>query len=40
VLPHWSHFAVEQEDDTLWRVTFDSPPINLETRRCSSSSRD
>jgi hypothetical protein len=27
----WTHFSVVVEDECLWRVTFDSPPINLVT---------
>lgn len=27
----WTHFSVVAEDEYLWRVTFDSPPINLVT---------
>lgn len=25
----WTHFSVTEETRSLWRVTFDSPPINL-----------
>lgn len=28
---HWTHFSVSAEDERLWRVTFDNPPINLVT---------
>lgn len=28
---HWTHFSVLVEDESLWRVTFDSPPINMVT---------
>lgn len=27
----WTHFSVVAEDEYLWRVTFDSPPVNLVT---------
>ncbi|BBZ33628.1 enoyl-CoA hydratase/isomerase family protein [Mycolicibacterium confluentis] len=27
----WSHFSVTADDERLWRVTFDNPPINLVT---------
>jgi enoyl-CoA hydratase/carnithine racemase len=25
----WSHFSLSVENEQLWRVTFDNPPINL-----------
>lgn len=28
---HWTHFSVSADDERLWRVTFDNPPINLVT---------
>jgi enoyl-CoA hydratase/carnithine racemase len=28
-LKQWTHFSVTVETERLWRVTFDSPPINL-----------
>ena len=30
-MTEWTHFSVVAETDRLWRVTFDSPPINLVT---------
>ena len=30
-MTQWSHFTVAAEGERLWRVTFDSPPINLVT---------
>ncbi|WP_200869734.1 enoyl-CoA hydratase/isomerase family protein [Mycobacterium asiaticum] len=27
----WTHFSVHVDDESLWRVTFDSPPINMVT---------
>jgi enoyl-CoA hydratase/carnithine racemase len=27
----WTHFSVAVENQCLWRVTFDNPPINLVT---------
>lgn len=27
----WTHFTVLVEDSSLWRITFDSPPINMVT---------
>ncbi|OBK16663.1 enoyl-CoA hydratase [Mycobacterium asiaticum] len=30
-MQQWTHFSVLVEDESLWRVTFDSPPINMVT---------
>ncbi|OBI83262.1 enoyl-CoA hydratase/isomerase family protein [Mycobacterium asiaticum] len=30
-MSQWTHFSVLVEDSSLWRVTFDSPPINMVT---------
>lgn len=30
-MKQWTHFSVTAETSRLWRVTFDSPPINLVT---------
>lgn len=27
----WTHFSVVTDDERLWRITFDNPPINLMT---------
>jgi enoyl-CoA hydratase/carnithine racemase len=30
-MKQWTHFSVVVEDESLWRVTFNNPPINLVT---------
>ncbi|ORA08734.1 enoyl-CoA hydratase [Mycobacterium asiaticum DSM 44297] len=30
-MQQWTHFSVHVDDESLWRVTFDSPPINMVT---------
>jgi enoyl-CoA hydratase/carnithine racemase len=30
-MEQWTHFSVAAENQNLWRVTFNSPPINLVT---------
>src|SRR4051795_11949092 len=30
-MAQWTHFSVAADTDSLWRVTFDNPPINLVT---------
>ena len=39
-MEQWTHFSVVVENECLWRVPFDNPPINLVTPKVSCAELD